>query len=102
MVSGSVMSKPPILPDKVLHNGCNLYSSCFECPLPDCRYSAPPRIDIERPRLEKRNKLILKMRQQENVTVETIAERLGISERTVYKVLHKRLDSLQQITNNVS
>ncbi len=67
--------------------GCDLASSCLECPLALCKYDDPM--------WGKRHDLTIRddevMRQHESgASVEQIAQAVGVSARTVYRVIQRR------------
>lgn len=77
--------------DRALHrdNGCELSPSCLRCPLPVCKYDDPNW--RRRTDLNARDTRIIELR-AEGLTVQGIADVVGVSDRTVYRVLllHKR------------
>lgn len=66
-------------------DGCDLFPSCLRCPLNRCRYDDPGRQTGK----ELRNAEILRLR-QEGVSVCELAERFGVSRRTVYRIIAPR------------
>ncbi len=65
--------------------GCDLYPSCLHCPLPRCRYEDPGGARaMLRP---VRDASIRRMHHQQGMTVEQVATTLGVSRRTVFRVL---------------
>lgn len=64
--------------------GCELASSCLECPLPRCKYDDPRwRRSHD---LKARDARIIQLRQA-GYTVKQIAAHIGVSDRTTYRVL---------------
>jgi len=68
-------------------DGCNISESCFTCPLPRCRYEEPG--GLRALLNEARDREILDLRSR-GVSVEHIADRFGVSRRTVFRVLGAR------------
>ena len=71
-------------------DGCDVSASCFNCPLPRCRYEEPGglRAILNAQRDEKMLQLRLK-----GMGVEELADRFQVSRRTVFRVLNARPDS---------
>lgn len=66
-------------------NGCDLYPSCLQCPLPRCRYEEP---GGARAMLRStRNVSIERLAYDEGLSIDEIAGRFGLSRRTVFRVL---------------
>ena len=74
------------LPEHTHYNdtGCDVHPSCLTCPLVRCRYDAPG--GARRLLSEERDRTILDL-QKQRVPVNAIAQRFGISRRTVFRVL---------------
>jgi len=70
-------------------DGCDLFPSCLNCPLPRCRYDEPKRLQMGK---ELRNKEILHLHQKEGLKVEKLAQRFGVSKRTVYRIIGRNHD----------
>jgi len=64
--------------------GCNFASSCLACPLPRCRYERPYLVPVLRQ--DMRTLQAHALRSQE-ATIEAIGRVLGVSRRTVYRLL---------------
>lgn len=65
--------------------GCDLYPSCLSCPLPRCRYEDPGgAAAMLRP---VRDASILRLAEQDGLSVDRLAEMFGLSRRTVFRVL---------------
>lgn len=65
-------------------DGCSVSSSCFNCPLPRCRYEEPG--GLRAVLNEMRDSQILALKQA-GVPVEDLALRFEVSRRTVFRVL---------------
>ena len=63
--------------------GCDLFPSCLHCPLPKCRYDEARRQTAK----ELRNKAMLRLHEIEGLNIEELAERFGVSKRTVYRII---------------
>jgi hypothetical protein len=65
--------------------GCDLYASCLSCPLPRCRYEEPGGASA----LLRggRNASILRLARQDHLGVDTLAQRFGLSRRTIFRIL---------------
>jgi hypothetical protein len=65
--------------------GCDLYSSCLTCPLPRCRYEEPGGASA----LLRggRNASILRLAHDDHLGVDSLAERFGLSRRTIFRIL---------------
>ena len=74
-------------PDRDLpsDDGCEVATSCLQCPLPQCKYDDPRDAIQERHRT--RAKEILRMQKNEGLTRSQLAKRMGVSVRTVYRTL---------------
>ena len=68
-------------------NGCDLHSSCLTCPLPQCRYDDPGW--IQREERQQRDGAILEARLAEALAVPQLADRFGVSTRTVHRILRR-------------
>jgi CRP-like cAMP-binding protein len=89
-------SRRDALPEhtRYVDSGCSVHSSCLTCPLVRCRYDDPGGI---RALLSVgRDERILALRQQGRMTVKQIAERLGVSRRTVFRVLARARASQEE------
>lgn len=65
-------------------DGCDISESCFECPLPRCRYEEPG--GLRAVLNETRDRQILFLRSK-GLGVDDIATRFGVSRRTVFRVI---------------
>lgn len=65
--------------------GCDLYPSCLNCPLPRCRYEDPGgaaamlRVG--------RNASIVRLAQEDGMSVDELSAAFGLSRRTIFRVL---------------
>ena len=66
--------------------GCEQSPSCLECPLARCKYDDPEWRD--RRDLDVRDARIVELREA-GLTVKAVAEEVGVSDRTAYRVLLK-------------
>ena len=67
-----------------------IQSSCDQCPFDQCIYDAPRRPGSAQK--IKRNELIIK-RDKEGVTAVRIAKEAGVSEKTVWNVIHREKEA---------
>lgn len=65
-------------------DGCSVSPSCLDCPLPRCRYEEPG--GLRALLNEHRDRQILDLRRR-GVSVEELADRFGVSRRTVFRVI---------------
>jgi DNA invertase Pin-like site-specific DNA recombinase len=66
--------------------GCDLFPSCLNCPLPKCIEEAPK--ERRQVKLTARNKEIVELRQK-GAPIEIIAKRYGIGRRMVFRILKR-------------
>jgi transposase-like protein len=79
----------PDLPPEYLHyrdEGCHLYPSCLECPLPRCIYDEEP--GLRRRYKRARDQEVLRLYRQGRPAAE-LARRFGVSERSIYRILRR-------------
>ncbi len=67
--------------------GCDIQTSCLTCPLARCRYDEPGWLLKEE--RTSRNNEILKFRTAAQVSVDDLADRFGVSVRTVHRILQQ-------------
>ena len=68
-------------------NGCVVSDSCLDCPLPRCRYDDP--VWFQRNQKLAKDFRMLRVMQQESLTVEETAERFSITRRTVFRIMQR-------------
>ena len=83
-----VLSRPArrdALPEHThyVDNGCDLHPNCLTCPLVRCRHDEPG--GARRLLSEERDRTILDL-QRQRMPVGVIAQRFGVSRRTVFRV----------------
>jgi hypothetical protein len=67
--------------------GCELSSSCLDCPLPRCIYEEP---GGRQQRLRRqRDEEIRRLFQREERDAQRLAQRFGVSKRTVYRIVRR-------------
>jgi hypothetical protein len=66
-------------------NGCDLHPSCLSCPLVRCRYDEPG--GARRLLSNERDDEVLAMQRRGGTSVEAIARRVGVTRRTVFRIL---------------
>ena len=67
--------------------GCDIHPSCLTCPLPQCRYDDPGW--LQREEREQRDVAVLQARLMESLPVADLANRFGVSTRTVHRILSR-------------
>ena len=67
--------------------GCEVAPKCVECPLPFCRFDDPEGFQILRQQVRDLEKVAVMMR--DGLTVLAAAGRFHITERTMFRVLHR-------------
>ena len=65
--------------------GCEFSKSCFECPLPRCKYEMPPG-DVARYRRWLFRDVPINAMLDESVSVADTAKAFGVTVRTVYRI----------------
>ena len=70
-------------------DGCNVAPSCLRCPLPQCKHDEPGW--YQRERRAQRDRSICRLRSREGLSVTQLADRFGVSKRTVFRVLHEAI-----------
>ena len=76
--------------------GCEVASTCFDCPLPRCKFD-----DMEWFYKYRRLGRYLHMASvihSEGLTIPEAAERFSVTERTVFRVLRRCHDAMQELT----
>ena len=68
-------------------DGCHVHPHCLTCPLPQCIYDDPGWLQRERRR--SRDQEVLRVRDRERLSVPQLAQRFGVSERTVFRILSR-------------
>jgi AraC-like DNA-binding protein len=64
--------------------GCDLFPSCLNCPLSQCRYDEPGRRQKGK---ELRNKEMMRIHKKEGLRIRELADRFGVSKRTVHRII---------------
>jgi len=75
------------LPEHINYHdsGCDLHPSCLSCPLVRCRYDEPG--GARRLLSSERDGEVLAMQRRGGTSVEAIARHVGVSRRTVFRIL---------------
>jgi DNA invertase Pin-like site-specific DNA recombinase len=76
-----------LLPEHVRYRdqGCDLFPSCLECPLPRCRHDWPERRQVAK---ELRNEEVVRLH-REGETITELAGRYRVSTRTIYRIVRR-------------
>ena len=75
-------------------SGCAVSDSCLDCPLPRCRYDDP--VWFQRNRKLAKDFRMLRVMQQESLTIEETAKRFSITNRTVFRILQRCREATMQ------
>ena len=71
-------------------DGCYVNAHCLQCPLPQCIYDNPGWLQQQQRR--SRDLEVLQARDKNNLSVNEVAARFGISERTVFRIISRNRD----------
>lgn len=74
-------------------DGCEVHPHCLSCPLPRCRYEEPG--GLRALLNERRDREMVELRLR-GASVEELADRFGVSRRTVFRVLESYRQARQQ------
>jgi len=76
-----------LLPEHVRYHdeGCDLFPSCLNCPLPQCRYDGPERRQVAK---ELRNEEVIRLHSG-GETIKGLARRYEVSTRTIYRIVRR-------------
>ena len=85
--------------------GCEVSPSCLRCPLPRCKYDAPP-VSARRLTVARRDREIVLLRRKYNAPVDLLAATYGLTRRHVFRILsasrpatpHRRADDAPAAT----
>lgn len=69
-----------------IDDGCEVAPKCLECPLPKCRYDVQG--GAKTMLNDVRDAEIARLRLDAGLSIDEIAQRFGVTRRTVYRVLH--------------
>ncbi len=67
--------------------GCEVSSSCLDCPLSRCKYDDP--VWYQRNRRLARDFKVWTAIERENLTVEAAAERFSVTARTIFRIIQR-------------
>ena len=83
-------SERDLLPEHLRYqdDGCDLFPSCLNCPLPRCRYDEPGRKQMGK---ELRKERMLQLH-SDRKGIKELAQRFGVSKRTVYRIIGRNHD----------
>ncbi len=79
-------------------DGCEVHPHCLSCPLPRCRYEEPG--GLRALLNERRDREIVEQRLR-GASVEELADRFGVSRRTVFRVLESYRQARRRSSNVV-
>jgi transposase-like protein len=85
--AGQRLAREDALPEHTSYadTGCELHSRCLTCPLERCRYDVAG--GLHQLRTAGRDREVLSLHAAAGLTVDDIAARVGISRRTVFRIL---------------
>ena len=85
------------LPENINYrdDGCEVYFSCLDCPLPICKFDDPGW--LQRESRQSRDEAMISARRSEDLSVAEVAERFEVSTRTVHRVLKQEREGTRQI-----
>jgi|TARA_Y100000996_G_C22514315_1_gene639811 hypothetical protein len=88
MYSGLNLVRSDTLPEysNYIDNGCDLFDSCLNCPLPRCRYDDPGWIQKEK--IEERDMKIYRKR-KEGSSIKILAKEYNLSTRTIHRAMRR-------------
>ena len=99
--TAEVQHAPPLLrrvrsdalPEEIQYrdDGCDVHPRCLTCPLPRCRYDEPGGL---RAMLNAYRDEQVVAQRRDGAPVDQIAERYGLSRRTVFRILSSASDGL--------
>ncbi|MEX2598184.1 MAG: HTH domain-containing protein [Dehalococcoidia bacterium] len=72
--------------------GCEASGSCFNCPLPQCKYDNPAWYQEYRRR--GRDMEVLAAYQEEQLSVFQVAQRFNVSPRTVHRAIQRAMSPM--------
>ena len=77
--------------------GCEVSSSCLNCPLPRCKYDDP--IWYQRYRRLARDLKVLTTMRLEGLTVEGAAERFSVTVRTIFRIMRRCREAMDELSS---
>ncbi|MBM3942801.1 MAG: hypothetical protein FJ316_07760 [SAR202 cluster bacterium] len=77
-------------------NGCEVSSSCLNCPLPRCKYDDPAW--FQRYRRLSKDLVVLAAMERDGLTVEETAERFSVTARTVFRAIRRCRDAMSEMS----
>lgn len=77
--------------------GCEVSPSCLRCPLPRCKHDDPH--GVRQQRQQARDLERARIIQAEGLTAAQAAERFGVAERTVFRILERCRDAAGGLSN---
>ena len=70
--------------------GCDLFPSCLDCSLPNCRYDEAG--GAQRRIRNLRDREVLKLHHSGGMSIKELANRFDLSKRTVYRIIRRIVD----------
>jgi hypothetical protein len=80
-----------MLPENVAYadTGCDLFSSCLQCPLARCRYDEPPG-GLRRLMTDARDREIALIRRRHRAPINALAQTYGLTRRSIFRILSEQ------------
>ena len=85
-----------MLPENAAYpdTGCDLFSSCLQCPLARCRYDAPPG-GLRRLLTEARDREIALIRNRHRAPINALAQAYGLTRRSIFRILSEQCAGME-------
>lgn len=74
--------------------GCEVSSSCLNCPLPQCKYDDP--VWFQRHRRLTRDLRVWSTMQSERLTADEAAQRFSVTVRTIFRITRRCRDAMME------
>ena len=97
MTQARMRLRPDVLQEFYAYRdaGCELSSSCLECPLPQCKYDNP--LLGRRKKRAERDRDVVDAFRQEGLTAPQVAARFDMSQRTVFRIIKRYDEDIQEL-----
>jgi hypothetical protein len=85
-----------MLPENAAYpdTGCDLFSSCLQCPLARCRYDAPPG-GLRHLLTEARDREIALIRRRHRAPINALAQTYGLTRRSIFRILSEQRGGME-------
>ena len=78
-------------------DGCEVSPSCLSCPLPICKYDDPAW--FQREKQKKKDRRVIAALRGDGLSVQEVAVRFDISQRTIFRILRRWSDEVPEPSN---